>query len=157
MTEKYSMATGEFMDNYNAERISRKARTLQWSGSNTDAVMAVLAQNKMIGETYRGFYICAARGCNYHTLRHGDWLVVGEDNLLRFYTDEKYQLMYRPRNEDLERLRAFARFAIKRHDADLCTYSMAIQLKLLVPRECGRAFDLAESLKVPEQLNNKGE
>lgn len=144
-------------NNYNAERISRKARTLQWSGSNTDAVMAVLAQNKMIGETYRGDFISVRHeGCNYHTLRHGDWLVVGEDNLLRFYTDEKYQLMYRPRNDELERLREFARFAIKHGENDLSLLSRAVQLGLLVPRECGLALDLAESLKAPEQLNNLG-
>lgn len=58
-------------------------------------------------------------------------------------------------NDELARLREFARFAIISHDDDLGTYSMAIKLKLLVPTECGLAFELAESLA--EYLNNKGE
>lgn len=138
-------------NNYNAERISRKARTLQWSGSNTDAVMAVLAQNKMIGETYRGDFISVRHeGCNYHTLRHGDWLVVGEDNLLRFYTDEKYQLMYRPRNEELERLRAFAREVLHKGMDDIAILCIGVKHRLLIPRAGSDACDLAEFLKVPE-------
>ena len=102
---------GEKMKNKpNEERISRKAASLQWTGNNTQAVMARLAQHGIIGELYRDIYIQVYKDGSYSdTLNIGDWLVEGEDGKLRLYTDETHALMYRPISDELERLRAFAR------------------------------------------------
>ena len=102
---------GEKMKNKpNEERISRKAASLQWTGDNTQAVMARLAQHGIIGELYRDIYIQVYKDGSYSdTLNIGDWLVEGEDGKLRLYTDETHALMYRPIDDELERLRAFAR------------------------------------------------
>ena len=102
---------GEKMKNKpNEERISRKAASLQWTGNNTQAVMDRLAQHGMIGELFRDIYIQVYKDGSYSdTLNIGDWLVEGEDGKLRLYTDETHALMYRPIDDELERLRAFAR------------------------------------------------
>jgi len=135
---------------YNAERISRKAETLQWTGENTKAVMEFLAKHGMIGELFRAVSIMVRKqGCIVYTLHHGEWLVEGEDKVLRFYTDDAYRPMYQPINDELERLRAFAREVIAAFPDDFAVLSFAVQQKLLVPQECGLALDLAESLKAP--------
>lgn len=96
-------------NNYNAERISRKAEVLQWTGENTEQVMMFLLKHRMIGNEYRADSIMVRKhGFIVHTLYHTDWLVEGEDSILRFYKDEKYRLMYQPINDEFERLRAFA-------------------------------------------------
>lgn len=102
---------GEKMKNKpNEERISRKAAALQWTGNNTQAVMDRLAQHGMIGELFRDIYIQVYKDGSYSdTLNIGDWLVEGEDGKLRLYTDETHALMYRPIDNELELLRAFAR------------------------------------------------
>ena len=90
----------------NEERISRKAASLRWDGSNTQAVMDRLAQHGMIGELYRDTYIQVYKDGSYSdTLNIGDWLVEGEDGKLRFYDDETHALMYRPIDDELERLK----------------------------------------------------
>ena len=92
--------------NYTHERIPRRADCLQWNGKNTQEVMARLTQHKMIGELYRDIHIQVYRGGSYDdTLNIGMWLVVGEDGKLRFYTDDQHKLMYRPINDELERLK----------------------------------------------------
>lgn len=90
----------------NEERISRKAASLQWTGNNTQAVMDRLAQHGMIGELFRDIYIQVYKDGSYSdTLNIGDWLVEGEDERLRIYDDETHALMYRPIDDELERLK----------------------------------------------------
>lgn len=98
---------GEKMKNKpNEERISRKAASLQWTGDNTQAVMDRLAQHGIIGELYRDIYIQVYTDGSYSdTLNIGDWLVEGEDGRMRLYTDGQHKLMYRPINDELERLK----------------------------------------------------
>ena len=101
------------------ERISRKAASLQWTGNNTQAVMDRLAQHGMIGELYRDIYIQVYKDGSYSTtVNVGSWLVEGEDGKLRFYDDETHALMYRPIDDELERLRAFAREILDRDRGD---------------------------------------
>ena len=101
----------------NEERISRKAASLQWDGSNTQDVMDRLAQHGMIGELYRDIYIQVYKDGSYSTtVNVGSWLVEGEDWKLRIYDDETHALMYRPISDELERLRAFAREAMNASD-----------------------------------------
>ena len=101
-------------NNWTHERISRKAEAYQWDGSNTDQVFGLLAQHGMVGELFRdNQYIQVYYEQSYDsTLRKSDWLLIGEDSILRFYPDEKFRLMYRPIDDELERLRAFAREVI---------------------------------------------
>ena len=101
-------------NNWTHERISRKANSIQWTGANTDAVLARLTQHGMIGELFRDIYIQVYKDGSYSdTLNIGDWLVEGEDGKLRFYDDETHALMYRPISDELERLRAFARDVLR--------------------------------------------
>lgn len=97
-------------NNWTHERISRKAVSLQWDGNNTQDVMDRLTQHGMIGELFRDIHIQVYKGGSYDdTINIGMWLVVGEDSKLRIYTDDQHKLMYRPIDDELERLRAFAR------------------------------------------------
>lgn len=97
-------------NNWTHERISRKANSIQWTGANTDAVLARLTQHGMIGELFRDIHIQVYKGGSYDdTINIGMWLVVGENSKLRIYTDDQHKLMYRPIDDELERLRAFAR------------------------------------------------
>lgn len=94
-------------NNWTHERISRKANSIQWTGANTDAVLARLTQHGMIGELFRDIHIQVYKGGSYDdTINIGMWLVVGEDSVLRFYPDEKFRLMYQSINDELERLRS---------------------------------------------------
>lgn len=94
-------------NNWTHERISRKANSIQWTGANTDAVLARLTQHGMIGELFRDIHIQVYKGGSYDdTINIGMWLVVGEDSKLRIYTDDQHKLMYRPIDDELERLRA---------------------------------------------------
>lgn len=107
-------------NNWTHERISRKAEAYQWDGSNTDQVFGLLAQHGMVGELFRdNQYIQVYYEQSYDsTLSQSDWLLVGEDSVLRFYSDEKFRLMYRPIDDELERLRAFAREILDRDRGD---------------------------------------
>lgn len=106
-------------NNWTHERISRKANSIQWTGANTDAVLARLTQHGMIGELFRDIHIQVYKGGSYDdTINIGMWLVVGEDSVLRFYPDEKFRLMYQSINDELERLRAFAREILDRDRGD---------------------------------------
>ena len=141
---------------YTHERIPRRADCLQWTGKNTDAVLSRLTQHKMIGELYRDIHIQVYKGGSYDdTLNIGMWLVIGEDQKLRFYTDDQHALMYRPIDDELERLRAFAREMLdietmRDMDSDKLEL-IGRQYGLVVPRAGWRGgFDLAESLKVSE-------
>ena len=138
-------------NNWTHERISRKAASLQWAENNTQAVMDRLAQHGMIGELYRDIYIQVYNDGSYSaTLNIGDWLVEGEDGKRRFYDDETHALMYRPISDELERCKAFALEIIAKGSDDLSVLSAGVRYKLLVPRECGLALDLADSLKAQE-------
>lgn len=98
------------MIEYTHERIPRRASCLQWDSSNTPSVMERLAQHHMIGELFRDIHIQVYRNGSYDdTINVGMWLVVGEDKKLRLYADDQHKLMYRPIDDELERLRAFAR------------------------------------------------
>ncbi len=100
----------KMIPNYTHERIPRRADCLQWNGKNTQEVMARLTQHNMIGELYRDIHMQVYRGGSYDdTLNIGMWLVVRENGELCFYTDDQHKLMYRPIDDELERLRAFAR------------------------------------------------
>lgn len=109
-------------NNWTHERISRKAEAYQWNGENTDQVLDLLARHGMIGELFRdNQYIQVYHEQSYDsTLRKSDWLLVGEDSVLRFYPDEKFRLMYQPISDELERLRAFAREVIKLNEHSIC-------------------------------------
>ena len=106
-------------NNWTHERISRKANSIQWTGANTDAVLARLTQHGMIGELFRDIHIQVYKGGSYDdTINIGMWLVVGENSKLRIYTDDQHKLMYRPIDDELERLRAFAREILDRDRGD---------------------------------------
>lgn len=96
-------------NNYTHERIPRRAKCLQWTGKNNDAVFALLAQHGMIGELFRqgNFIHVFSQQSYYTTLGRDHWLIEGEDGQLRNYIGEKFKLMYRPIDDELERLRAF--------------------------------------------------
>ena len=96
---------------YNYERIPRRAECLQWDGKNTDEILGFLAKNSIIGELYRGneYILIKQDGCIATSIRHGIWILKGEDGVIRYYSDSQHKLMYRPINDELERLRAFAR------------------------------------------------
>lgn len=98
-------------NNYNVERISRKGEAYQWTGENTENILGFLARHEMIGELYRdGAHILVRYdNCIYNSINHGTWVLEGEDGKIRFYDDETFKLMYRPIDDELERLRAFAR------------------------------------------------
>ena len=136
-------------NNYNCERISRKAEAYQWNGENTDQVLYLLARHGMIGELFRdNQYIQVYHEQSYDsTLSKYDWLLVGEDLVLRFYSDEKFKLMYRPIDDEIERLRAFAREVIKLNEHSIL--KIAVEHELIFPRALGFGCDLADCLKAP--------
>ena len=110
-SEKYVKPTIRQAMTPTHERISRKAECIKWDGQNTVAVMGMLARNAMIGELYRGgeFILVYHDGGMLTSLNRGTWVLIGEDERVRFYSDADMQMMYRPINDELERLRAFAR------------------------------------------------
>ena len=68
--------------------------------------MERLAQHGMIGVLFRDIYIQVYKDGSYSTtVNVGSWLVEGEDGKLRFYDDETHALMYRPIDDELERLK----------------------------------------------------
>ena len=97
--------------NYTHERIPRRAECLQWDGKNTDEILGFLAKNSIIGELYRGdeYILIKQDGCIATSIRHGIWILKGEDGVIRYYSNSQHKLMYRPIDDELERLRAFAR------------------------------------------------
>ena len=116
---------------YNYERIPRRAECLQWDGKNTDEIFGFLAKNSIIGELYRGneYILIKQDGCIATSIRHGIWILKGEDGVVRYYSDSQHKLMYRPISDELERLRAFAREVI---DCDSYgTYSLALEYGIL--------------------------
>ena len=134
-------------NNWTHERISRKANSIQWTGANTDAVLARLTQHGMIGELFRDIHIQVYKGGSYDdTINIGMWLVVGENSKLRIYTDDQHELMYRPIDNELERLRAFAREVIKLNEHSIL--KIAVEHELIFPRALGFGCDLADCLKV---------
>ena len=134
-------------NNWTHERISRKANSIQWTGANTDAVLARLTQHGMIGELFRDIHIQVYKGGSYDdTINIGMWLVVGENSKLRIYTDDQHKLMYRPIDDELERLRAFAREVIKLNEHSIL--KIAVEHELIFPRALGFGCDLADCLKV---------
>ena len=134
-------------NNWTHERISRKANSIQWTGANTDAVLARLTQHGMIGELFRDIHIQVYKGGSYDdTINIGMWLVVGENSKLRIYTDDQHKLMYRPIDDELERLRAFAREVIKLNEHSIL--KIAVEHELIFPRATGFGCDLADCLKV---------
>lgn len=94
---------------YNYERIPRRAECLQWDGKNTDEILGFLAKNSIIGELYRGneYILIKQDGCIATSIRHGIWILKGEDGVIRYYSDSQHKLMYRPISDELDRLRAF--------------------------------------------------
>ena len=105
---------------YNYERIPRRAECLQWDGKNTDEILGFLAKNSIIGELYRGneYILIKQDGCIATSIRHGIWILKGEDGVIRYYSDSQHKLMYRPISDELERLRAFAREILDRDRGD---------------------------------------
>lgn len=114
-------------NNWTHERIPRRADCLQWDGKNTDQILGFLTKHEMIGEVYReGKYIMIRSEQKYFdTLAQEMWLLEGEDKQLRIYENDTFKLMYRPiveesisqsglLNDELERLRAFARDVLNR-------------------------------------------
>lgn len=92
---------------YNYERIPRRAECLQWDGKNTDEIFGFLAKNSIIGELYRGneYILIKQDGCIATSIRHGIWILKGEDGVVRYYSDSQHKLMYRPIDDELERLK----------------------------------------------------
>ena len=130
---------------YNYERIPRRAECLQWDGKNTDEILGFLAKNSIIGELYRGneYILIKQDGCIATSIRHGIWILKGEDGVIRYYSDSQHKLMYRPINDELERLRAFARDIVCR-DRGNAIGSYTIDLI------SNRHGITPESLKAPE-------
>ena len=139
----------KMIPNYTHERIPRRAECLQWDGKNTDEILGFLAKNSIIGELYRGneYILIKQDGCIATSIRHGIWILKGEDGVIRYYSDSQHKLMYRPISDELERYKAFAREIIAKGSDDLSVLSAGVRYKLLVPRKCGLALDLADSLK----------
>ena len=99
----------KMIPNYTHERIPRRADCLQWDGKNTDEILGFLAKNSIIGELYRGneYILIKQDGCIATSIRHGIWILKGEDGVIRYYSDSQHKLMYRPISDELERLRAY--------------------------------------------------
>ncbi len=95
----------------NCERISRKAERIQWTGENTVAVMGMLARGGLIGESFHnGEHILIYKnGGMLTSICHGTWVFEREDGEICFHDDETHKSKYQPINDELERLRAFAR------------------------------------------------
>lgn len=95
--------------NPNCERISRKGERIQWDGSNTDDVMGLLARGGLIGELYRDnqYILIRSDGTVDTSIKHGTWVLMGEDRKIRFYSDDDMKLMYIPivKNDEMEQLR----------------------------------------------------
>jgi hypothetical protein len=136
--------------NPNCERISRKAERIQWDGTNTVSVMGMLARKNMIVELYRGgeFILVYHDGCMLTSMSRGTWVLIGEDERVRFYSDADMQMMYQPINDELDRLRAFAREIIS-YDSH-ATLNVAVKHGLVIPRKHGLGCDLTDSLKAPQ-------
>lgn len=102
-------------NNWTHERIPRRADCLQWDGKNTDEILGFLAKNLIIGELYCGneYILIKQDGCIATSIKHGIWILKGEDGVIWYYSDSQHKLMYRPIDDELERLRAFAREIIE--------------------------------------------
>lgn len=103
-------------------RRARKAECVQWSGDNTEEVLKFLGIRGFRGEIFRD-YIQIYQGRDYrNTLRNTDWVVERENGEIRFYNNETMELMYEPKNNELERLRAFAQSMLKMELAGFQTW-----------------------------------
>lgn len=103
-------------------RRARKAKCVQWSGDNTEEVLEFLGIRGFRGEIFRD-YIQIYQGRDYrNTLRNTDWVVERENGEIVFYNNETMDLMYEPKTNELERLRAFAQSMLKMELAGFQAY-----------------------------------
>lgn len=79
------------MTSFTHERISRKGTFIQWTGDNAQEICALFDDARLYGSDY----ITIHHKDGINTLRIGDWAGTGEDGAVRFYTNEKFNLMYR--------------------------------------------------------------
>lgn len=86
------------MSKFNCERISRKGYRLQWTGENTAEVGEFLADNGHAARLYPPdpkYFEIRLDGMRVNTMKHGEWVVKGEDGKLRFYSEAKMLIMYK--------------------------------------------------------------
>lgn len=104
---------------WNAERISRKAKTIQYTDDNSHFIYNILDYFKYNYVLFNeSLMLRVANVGLVHTLKISDWLVVGEDSKLRFYSNEEYQLMYKPINLELSIYKNFIIEVLNRDRGD---------------------------------------
>lgn len=83
---------------WNEERIPRKAKALQWTRDTNLDVLDTLKHFNIDAEASdqhnNGVILRNKTEGIIHTLRYGDWLIIGEDEKLRFYSDDTHTIMY---------------------------------------------------------------
>jgi hypothetical protein len=74
-------------------RITRTAECIQWDGYNISVFRSLIPDASF--EIFREKYLIS-RGSTlgFLSLKLGDWIVKGEDRIIRFYPEEKFKLMY---------------------------------------------------------------
>ena len=72
------------------------AQCLQWDGTNTDAVLAMLTSAESNAELKGNKCIMIRYGTGITTLYHGDYVVKGENNKVKCYPPEVFNIKYQP-------------------------------------------------------------
>ena len=82
---------------FNFQKHPYRADCIQWTGINTQEILDKLAKVEVLrAEVFRKDFILIRFDECVHTLRHGDWIITGEDGVVRYYTNAKFLANYEP-------------------------------------------------------------
>lgn len=81
---------------YNFQKHPFRAACRRWTGANFTEIFDLLEKTLHIQsiDLFRGEFIVIRHKRGIHTLKIGDWAIKGEDGAARFYTPEKFALIY---------------------------------------------------------------
>lgn len=85
------------MEHFSHELHPYRAETVQWIGDNTADVLILIENipNIVSATVSREIYLMIRHADGIKTLKHGDWIIKGEDGEVRFYTKEIFPSKYR--------------------------------------------------------------
>lgn len=94
------------MPQFNFQLKPYRGNCIQWLGVNAEDVIEQIRKYPGITniEIFRLIYIMIRYDAGVHSLKPGDWVVIGEDGDIRFYSDEQFLNKY----ESLPELQAAA-------------------------------------------------
>lgn len=79
---------------YTHQKRPYRAYALQWDGNNTDEVIEMLASIGALGTVYGAEHLMVRYDCMIDTLVIGSWVVRGENNDVKCYSNEEFNVKY---------------------------------------------------------------